>query len=51
MENVEIWQNLEKQRKTDYDFYPPFYMWAEMKIKIRRLLMMEIARRILLSEP
>ena len=28
MEIVQIWQNMEKKRNTDYDF-PPYYMWAE----------------------
>ena len=28
MEIVEIWQSLEKKRKTDYDFAPR-YIWAE----------------------
>ena len=26
MEIVEIWQNLEKKRNTDYDFPPPLYV-------------------------
>ena len=26
MENVEIWQNLEKKRNTNYDFPPPLYV-------------------------
>ena len=30
---MEIWQNLEKKRNTDYDF-PPHYMWAENNKKL-----------------